>query len=196
MWDELRRKVGDAQCNLPPGAGPSIVNDDYGDVWGVFIALYGDEYSYAELKEYAKLLRRELLLVDDVASIDIFGDRPEVIYVELNSDRMAKLGIPEPESGMASTLEEAMVVAERIGYPLMVRPSFVLGGRGMEVVHDEEMLREYVAAAVGVTPDRPILIDKFLDNATEAEAVEETMKILDLYADFAQGVAVSGALPL
>src|SRR5512136_3137388 len=80
------------------------------------------------------------------------------------------MGIPMPESGMASTLEEAIRVAKRIGYPVMVRPSFVLGGRGMEVVHDEEMLRHYVAAAVDVTPERPILIDKFLENAIEAEA--------------------------
>jgi carbamoyl-phosphate synthase large subunit len=71
---------------------------------------------------------------------------------------------------MASNLEEANAIAERIGYPLMVRPSYVLGGRGMEVVHDAEMLRRYVAAAVGVTPERPILIDKFLENAIEAEA--------------------------
>jgi carbamoyl-phosphate synthase large subunit len=83
---------------------------------------------------------------------------------------MQELNIPMPESGMASNLEEALSVARRIGYPLMVRPSYVLGGRGMEVVHDEEMLKEYVAAAVDVTPDRPILIDKFLENAIEAEA--------------------------
>jgi carbamoyl-phosphate synthase large subunit len=71
---------------------------------------------------------------------------------------------------MASTLNEALQIAAKIGYPLMVRPSYVLGGRGMEVVHDEEMLKRYVAAAVGVTPERPILIDKFLENAIEAEA--------------------------
>jgi carbamoyl-phosphate synthase large subunit len=71
---------------------------------------------------------------------------------------------------MASNLDEALSVADRIGYPLMVRPSYVLGGRGMEVVHDEEMLEQYVAAAVGVTPERPILIDKFLENAIETEA--------------------------
>jgi len=75
-----------------------------------------------------------------------------------------------PEAGMASTLDEALAVAGRIGYPVMVRPSYVLGGRGMEVVHDEEMLAHYVARAVGVTPERPILIDKFLANAIEAEA--------------------------
>jgi carbamoyl-phosphate synthase large subunit len=83
---------------------------------------------------------------------------------------MRKLRIPQPESGMASTLEKALEIANRIGYPLMVRPSYVLGGRAMEVVLDEEMLMHYMAAAVGVSPERPILIDKFLENAIEAEA--------------------------
>jgi len=108
------------------------------------------------------------------AGVRILGTSPETIDLAEDRDRfrhmMLKLGIPMPESGMAINLEEAMSVADRIGYPLMVRPSYVLGGRGMEVVYDEEMLKEYVAAAVGVTPDRPILIDKFLENTIEAEA--------------------------
>jgi len=93
VWDELRRKVGDIQNQLPPGAGPSIVNDDYGDVWGIFVAIYGDEYSYAELKEVAKMLRRELLLVQDVAKIEFWGERNEAVYVEPIRDRMTQLGI-------------------------------------------------------------------------------------------------------
>jgi len=108
------------------------------------------------------------------AGVEILGTSPEAIDLAEDRDRfrqrMSQLGIPMPESGMASNLTEALEVAGRIGYPLMVRPSYVLGGRGMEVVYDEEMLRQYVAAAVGVTPDRPILIDKFLENAIEAEA--------------------------
>ena len=83
---------------------------------------------------------------------------------------MEKLDIPMPESGMAVNVDEALAIAKRIGYPLMVRPSYVLGGRGMEVVYDDESLRQYMAAAVGVTPDRPILIDRFLSNAMECEA--------------------------
>ena len=83
---------------------------------------------------------------------------------------MQKYGIPMPESGTAINLDEALVVARRIGYPLIVRPSYVLGGRGMEIVHDEEELKLYVTAAVGVTPDRPILIDRYLENAIETEA--------------------------
>jgi carbamoyl-phosphate synthase large subunit len=108
------------------------------------------------------------------AGVKIIGTSPDTIDLAEDRDRfrhmMQNLGIPQPESGMASTLEEALDVAERIGYPLMVRPSYVLGGRAMEVVHDEEMLERYVTAAVGVTPERPILIDKFLENAIEAEA--------------------------
>ncbi len=108
------------------------------------------------------------------AGVNILGTSPEAIDLAEDRDRfrqrMRELGIPMPESGMASNLDEALKVAAQIGYPLMVRPSYVLGGRGMQVVYDEEMLREYVAAAVGVTPDRPILIDKFLENAIEAEA--------------------------
>jgi len=108
------------------------------------------------------------------AGVKILGTSPEAIDLAEDRDRfrqrMRALGIPMPEAGMASNLDDALRVAERIGYPLMLRPSYVLGGRGMEVVYDEEMLRQYVAAAVDVTPERPILIDKFLENAIEAEA--------------------------
>ncbi len=108
------------------------------------------------------------------AGVKILGTTPEVIDLAEDRDRfrkmMEQMGIPMPRAGMASNLEQALKVAAEIGYPLMVRPSYVLGGRGMEVVHDDEMLERYVTAAVDVTPDRPILIDKFLENAIEAEA--------------------------
>ncbi|PTN38939.1 carbamoyl-phosphate synthase large subunit [Desulfonatronum sp. SC1] len=108
------------------------------------------------------------------AGVRILGTSPETIDLAEDRDRFSKLmqslDIPMPASGMAVNLEDALAVAGRIGYPLMVRPSYVLGGRGMEVVHDREMLEAYLAAAVDVTPDRPILIDKFLENAIEAEA--------------------------
>ncbi len=108
------------------------------------------------------------------AGVNILGTTPETI--DLAEDRdlframMDKLEIPMPESGMAVNTEEALEIAERIGYPVMVRPSYVLGGRGMEVVYDSESLTFYMQAAVGVTPDRPILIDRFLHHATECEA--------------------------
>lgn len=106
--------------------------------------------------------------------VKIVGTSPETIDLAEDRDRfrqiMEKLDIPQPPSGMASNLEEAIVIANRIGYPVMVRPSYVLGGRGMKIVLDEDMLRQYVAAAVDVTPDRPLLIDMFLEDAIEAEA--------------------------
>ena len=108
------------------------------------------------------------------AGVKILGTSPETIDLAEDRDRfrkvMRKLGIPQPESGMASTLEKALEIAKRIGYPLMVRPSYVLGGRAMEVVYDEEMLLHYMSAAVDISPERPILIDKFLENAIESEA--------------------------
>ena len=106
--------------------------------------------------------------------VNILGTTPETIDMAEDRDQfnamMEKLNIPMPESGMAVNVEEALEIASRIGYPLMVRPSYVLGGRGMEVVYDDESLKTYMAAAVGVTPDRPILIDRFLNNAMECES--------------------------
>ena len=106
--------------------------------------------------------------------VRILGTSPSVIDLaedrDLFREMMEKLEIPMPESGMATTVEEALEIAERIGYPVMVRPSYVLGGRGMEVVYDEETMVGYMKAAVGVTPDRPILIDRFLNHAMECEA--------------------------
>ena len=109
VWDELRRKVSDAQRQLPPGAGPSLVLDDFGDVFGIFYALTGPDFSDAELYETAKLLRRELLLVPDVKKIEIFGHQQEVIYIELARDRIARLGI-RPETIFAALREQNLVV--------------------------------------------------------------------------------------
>ena len=106
--------------------------------------------------------------------VKILGTSPEVIDLAEDRDQframMDKLGIPMPEAGMATTVEEAQAIAAEIGYPVMVRPSYVLGGRGMEVVYDDEQMADYMAAAVGVTPDRPILIDRFLNHALECES--------------------------
>ncbi|MBQ1592213.1 MAG: carbamoyl-phosphate synthase large subunit, partial [Treponema sp.] len=104
------------------------------------------------------------ILGTSIDSIDIAEDR------DLFRHMMEKLEIPMPESGMAIDFNEAKACADKIGYPIMIRPSFVLGGRGMEVIYDEATLKEYVEKAVGVTPDRPLLIDRFLKNALECEA--------------------------
>ena len=103
------------------------------------------------------------ILGTSVKSIDLAEDR------ELFADVIRKLEIPMPDPGTATTLEEALDAAERIGYPVMVRPSYVLGGRGMEIVYDDEMLTKYVAGAIEITPEKPMLIDKFLEDALECE---------------------------
>ncbi|MGN0335885.1 MAG: carbamoyl-phosphate synthase large subunit [Lachnospiraceae bacterium] len=106
--------------------------------------------------------------------VKILGTSPAVIDLAEDRDQframMDKLEIPMPEAGMATTVDEAIEIANKIGYPVMVRPSYVLGGRGMEVVYDDESMTGYMNAAVGVTPDRPILIDRFLNHALECEA--------------------------
>ena len=104
------------------------------------------------------------VLGTSIDSIDAAEDR------DIFRHMMEKLEIPMPESGMAINFEEAKACADKIGYPIMIRPSFVLGGRGMEVIYDEDTLKEYVEKAVGVTPDRPLLIDRFLKNALECES--------------------------
>ncbi|UCF30819.1 MAG: carbamoyl-phosphate synthase large subunit [bacterium] len=108
------------------------------------------------------------------AGVPIIGTTPDIIDLAEDRDRfrrmMSSLGIPQPASGMANTADEAIEIAEEIGYPLMVRPSYVLGGRAMQIVDDEPGLRMYMSEAVEVSPERPILIDKFLEKAIEAEA--------------------------
>ncbi|WP_010664065.1 carbamoyl-phosphate synthase large subunit [Marinilabilia salmonicolor] len=108
------------------------------------------------------------------AGVKILGTSPHTIDLAEDRDQfrqiMEKLEIPQPESGMASSLDEALKIADRIGYPLMIRPSYVLGGRAMRIILDEEMLEQYVKTATIVSPDRPLLIDKFLEDAIEAEA--------------------------
>ncbi len=138
------------------------------------LSIYAKEQPQGVLVQFGGQTPLNIARQLEEAGVKIIGTSPATI--DLAEDReqfnamMKKLGIPQPESGMASTLAEALAIAGRIGYPLIVRPSYVLGGRAMEVVHDEEMLREYLAKAVGVTPERPILIDRFLQNAIEAEA--------------------------
>ena len=108
VWDELRRKVGDAAGSLPAGAGQPIVIDDYGDVYGVFVAVTADGYTYAELKSYVDFLRRELLLVDDVGKIATYGERTEAIYISFDRDRMSQLGISS--SGIVDDLLQKNLV--------------------------------------------------------------------------------------
>ncbi|MBE5997597.1 MAG: carbamoyl-phosphate synthase large subunit, partial [Lachnospiraceae bacterium] len=138
------------------------------------LAIYHKEKPLGVIAQFGGQTPLNLAAKLEKEGVRILGTSPEVIDLAEDRDRfremMDKLGIPMPESGMATTVEEAQAIAEKIGYPVMVRPSYVLGGRGMEVVRDAESIADYMRAAVGVTPDRPILIDRFLHNAMECEA--------------------------
>jgi carbamoyl-phosphate synthase large subunit len=138
------------------------------------LSIYGKEKPDGVIVQFGGQTPLNIANELDEAGVTILGTSPKTIDLAEDRDQfrmiMRKLGIPQPDSGMASTLDEALNIAKTIGYPLMVRPSYVLGGRAMEVVRDEEMLRRYVTMAVDVSPERPILIDKFLENAIEAEA--------------------------
>ena len=98
IWDQLRRKVIDVQSKLPPGAGPSYVKDDYGDVYGIFFAITGDGYSYKELKDTAEDVQKQLLRIKDVAKIEILGKQQEAVYVEFSPDKLTTLGIPQEKN--------------------------------------------------------------------------------------------------
>ena len=138
------------------------------------LSIYEKEKPYGAIVQFGGQTPLNIAKELEEAGVNILGTSPDTIDLAEDRDRfrqmMEKLGIPQAESGMASNLDDALKIAGKIGYPLMVRPSYVLGGRAMEVVLDDDMLKQYVNTAVDVSPDRPILIDKFLENAIEAEA--------------------------
>jgi carbamoyl-phosphate synthase large subunit len=138
------------------------------------VSIYGKERPIGAIPQFGGQTPLNIAAELEAAGVRILGTSVESIDMASDRGRFSEImrgyGIPMPEAGTASTPDEALRVAGRIGYPLIVRPSYVLGGRGMEIVHDEDDLRTYVAAAVGVTPDRPILIDRFLEDAIETEA--------------------------
>ena len=138
------------------------------------LSIYNKEKPLGVIAQFGGQTPLNLAAELEKNGVKILGTSPAVIDLaedrDLFREMMDKLEIPMPESGMAVNVEEAIQIANKIGYPVMVRPSYVLGGRGMEVVYDEETLVQYMNAAVGVTPDRPILIDRFLNHALECEA--------------------------
>jgi multidrug efflux pump subunit AcrB len=111
VWDELRRKINDVQPQLPPSVrGRSIVVDNFGDVFGIFLAITGDGYSLPELRRYAEFLRRELLLVENVKSVELFAAQEEVVYLEISRQRLAQLGINEEQ--IYAKLQERNIAAD------------------------------------------------------------------------------------
>lgn len=138
------------------------------------LSIYGNENPIGVIAQFGGQTPLNIAVQLEKAGVNVLGTSTSSISMAEDRDlfdaMMHKLEIPMPESGMATTVDEALEVAKKIGYPIIVRPSFVLGGRGMEIVHDDEDLSKYMLAAVGVTPDKPILIDRFLSHAMECEA--------------------------
>ncbi len=138
------------------------------------LSIYNKEKPLGVIAQFGGQTPLNLAAELEKNGVRILGTSPAVIDLaedrDLFREMMDKLEIPMPESGMAVEVEDAIKIANEIGYPVMVRPSYVLGGRGMEVVYDDESMKSYMKAAVGVTPDRPILIDRFLNHALECEA--------------------------
>lgn len=138
------------------------------------LSIYNKEKPLGVIAQFGGQTPLNLAASLEKNGVKILGTSPAVIDLAEDRDQframMDKLEIPMPESGMATTVDEAISIANGIGYPVMVRPSYVLGGRGMEVVYDDDSMSDYMKAAVGVTPDRPILIDRFLNNALECES--------------------------
>ncbi len=138
------------------------------------LSIYNNEKPMGAIVQFGGQTPLNIAKALEDAGVKILGTSTESIDLAEDRERFAKvmkkLGILQTESGMAKTFEEALSIAKKIGYPLMVRPSYVLGGRAMEVVYDEEMLKDYLNKAVEISPDRPILIDKFLEDAMETEA--------------------------
>ncbi len=143
-----------------------ITHEDVMDIYenekpeGVFVQ-FGGQTPLNIAKELEKSGAR--ILGTSVDSIDLAEDREK--FAEI----CRKLRIPQPENGIAFSIEEAKEIAKKIGYPVLVRPSYVLGGRAMEIIYDEEMLEKYIEEAIEVSPEKPILIDRFLEDAVEIE---------------------------
>ncbi|TDJ54670.1 MAG: efflux RND transporter permease subunit [Gemmatimonadetes bacterium] len=134
VWDELRRKVGDYQGKLPPGAGPSLVNDDFGDVFGIYVAIYGEGYSNAQLREVAKLLRREIVPIAEVKKVVIWGAEPEVVYVEMARAKMAALEISQADIYRALSAKNLPAESGRIH----VGPDYIAINPTGEFVSEQE----------------------------------------------------------
>ncbi len=185
VWDELRRKITDVQAQLPPGAGPSTVVDDYGDVFGIFLAVTGDGYSYEEVRRYVDILRRELLLVQDVKKVELYALRPEVVYVEMSRAKMATLGISQEQ--IYSLLSSKNLVAD--GGRVEVGPEYI----PIEVAGKYESVEEIGELLItGGTGERVVYLK---DIATIRRGyIEPATELLRYDSKPAIGIAISTVL--
>jgi len=139
VWDELRRKVSDAQKGLPRGTHPSIVNDDFGDVYGIFYAITAPEFSYKEILDISTFLRRELLTVPNVAKVETAGERKETIYIEISSQRIARLGLSTQE--VIAMVQSENTITDAGAITIEGRRIRIVSGEGFDSLDQIESLR-------------------------------------------------------
>jgi multidrug efflux pump subunit AcrB len=153
VWDELRRKVNDAQGQLPPGAGPSSVNDDFGDVFGIYVAITGEGYAYREIYEYAKFLQRELLRGEDVKKIALYGVQPEVVYIEMRRDKMSELGVSQQDIYNALAAKNLPASAGNVNLGPMYLPVHPTGE-----YRSEQQFGDLLISTFGPSSDRLVYL--------------------------------------
>ncbi|RLA18305.1 MAG: AcrB/AcrD/AcrF family protein, partial [Gammaproteobacteria bacterium] len=139
VWDELRRKVHDVQKDLPQGTMPSIVNDDFGDVYGIFYAITAPEFSTKEILDIATFLRRELLTVPNVAKVETVGARTETIYIEISNDRVTRLGLSTQQ--VMAMVQSENTVADAGAVTIEGRRIRIISGEGFDSLKQIENLR-------------------------------------------------------
>jgi multidrug efflux pump subunit AcrB len=153
VWDELRRKVNDAQGQLPPGAGPTMVNDDFGDVFGIYVAITGEGYAYREIYEYAKFLQRELLRGEDVKKIALYGVQPEVVYIEMRRDKMSELGVSQQDIYNALAAKNLPASAGNVNLGPMYLPVHPTGE-----YQSEQQFGDLLISTFGPSSDRLVYL--------------------------------------
>lgn len=171
VWDKLRRKVADAQRDLPPGVGPVIVNDDFSDVYAQFYAITGDGYSYREMQDYADVLARDLALVEGVAKTALLGERQEQIFIEISRERLASFGLETQQVYQVLQKQNLVTVAGEMEADGMRVP--VVPIRSVSAFEDLKNLQ------IGVGPGNTVL--RLADIADVKRGYKDPVRLLMTY---------------
>ena len=190
---------------LMVNSNPETVSTDYDTSDKLFfepltledvLHIYEREKCWGAIAQFGGQTPLNLALGLQRNGVNIIGTSPQSIEIaedrKLFAAMLTKLNIPQPPNGLATNESEALMAARKLGYPVLVRPSFVLGGRAMQIVFSDAELTHYMRFAVEASPERPVLVDKFLEDATEVDV--DCIADVGLYEDPAQGTTVMGGM--
>ena len=190
---------------LMVNSNPETVSTDYDTSDKLFfepltledvLHIYEREKCWGAIAQFGGQTPLNLALGLKKNGVNIIGTSPESIEIaedrKLFAAMLDRLGIPQPQNGLATTETEALAIARRLGYPVLVRPSFVLGGRAMQIVYSDGELQHYMRFAVEASPERPVLVDKFLEDATEVDV--DCVADIGHFPDAKDGTAVIGGI--